>query len=441
MGSTSRSAIGAAVRYIQLYGNVAWLSNGRAWVEEFDFGLKRKRIWLVDTQQPRQAPRLLWDWLSMEDAYANPGTPLLTSGAGGSSTYRGIDEPVLRQTNDWVYLLGDGSSVQGDRPFLDRFNLSTHLTERLFRSDEHTYEQVIYVLDADAHRVLTRSESHFLPPNYYIRDLKTGKREAVTHLRSAVSELEKVKIEPISYQRSDGLKLSAQLYLPPGFQLGVRVPVIIWAYPWTYVDASAAGQVRGSANRFAWSDGLAYSRVFRLAATKGFAVLWDASMPVVGGLRANDTAADQLVSNAQAAIDKLVEMGVANRNQIAIAGHSYGALMVGVLLSRSNLFSAGIALDGVYNLTNDPLGFQQELRTLWEAPTAYDQLSALLHADRIRAPLLLIHGELDNNWAAPLEESQRLYYALSGLGRKARLVILPYEGHVPEARESPFRPE
>jgi dipeptidyl aminopeptidase/acylaminoacyl peptidase len=424
------------IRYLPIFGNVAWLEHGGAWVEEYDFATQRKRIWLADTSGSGRAPRVLKDWFSMEDAYTNPGSALMTAGPGGFSTYRGADEAVLRQDGDWVYLVGDGGSPGGDRPFLDRFNVRSLATERLFRSRDHSYEQVVNVLDSRGQTVLTRYEDLTTPPNYYLRDLKRGSRTPLTHAAENIADLRDIRIQKIDYQRNDGLQLSAQLYLPAGYRPGTAIPTIVWVYPWAYVDASAAAQVHGSPYHYPWTDGLPYSRIARLMTAQGYAVLWDTSMPLVGGPNANDTAVTQIVASARAAVDKLVNMGVAAPDEISVAGHSYGALTVGVLLANSDMFAAGIALDGAYNLTNSPLGFQQELRTLWQAPAAYDQLSALMHADRIQAPLLLIHGELDNNWIAKPQESRLLYHALSGLGRRARLVMLPYEGHAPEARES-----
>ncbi|MEZ0373077.1 MAG: alpha/beta hydrolase family protein, partial [Candidatus Sericytochromatia bacterium] len=172
--------------------------------------------------------------------------------------------------------------------------------------------------------------------------------------------------------------------------------------------------------------------------TQGYAVLDDPAMPIIGEGHAepNDSFLKQLVSSAQSAVDKVVAMGVADRKRIAIGGHSYGAFMAVNLLAHSSLFAAGIARSGAYNRTLTPFGFQSEQRTLWQAPEVYLQMSPLLHADKIKAPLLMIHGEADDNTGTFPLQSENLYAALKGLGAPVRLVMLPYESHGYRARES-----
>jgi dipeptidyl aminopeptidase/acylaminoacyl peptidase len=161
-------------------------------------------------------------------------------------------------------------------------------------------------------------------------------------------------------------------------------------------------------------------------------------MPIVGRDKAepNDTYISQLVSSAKAAVDELVKRGVGDADRVAVGGHSYGAFMAANLLAHSDLFRAGIARSGAYNRTLTPFGFQSEERTLWQAPQAYLEMSPFMHADRIKVPLLLIHGEADNNTGTYPMQSERFYQALQGHGGVARLVMLPHESHSYRARES-----
>src|SRR5207237_1243850 len=150
----------------------------------------------------------------------------------------------------------------------------------------------------------------------------------------------------------------------------------------------------------------------------------------------NDTFVDQLVADAKAAIDKADEMGVIDRRRVAVGGHSYGAFMTVNLLAHCDLFRAGVARSGAYNRTLTPFGFQSERRTLWEARDTYLKMSPFLYADKIKAPLLLIHGAADNNDGTFPIQSERLYQAIRGNGGTVRYVSLPHEAHGYAAHES-----
>ena len=223
------------------------------------------------------------------------------------------------------------------------------------------------------------------------------------------------------------------LYLPVGYQKGTRLPVLLWAYPLEYSDPATAGQVRGSPNNFVFYRGT--SPLFFLL--QGYAVLMDATMPVVGDPETmNDTFVEQIVASAKAAIDKLAAMGVADTNRVLVGGHSYGAFMTANLLAHSDLFAAGIARSGAYNRSLTPFGFQSERRSFWEAKDVYAKVSPFTYANKINEPILLIHGEADNNQGTHTIQSERLYQAIRGNGGTARLVLLPHESHGYFARES-----
>jgi dipeptidyl aminopeptidase/acylaminoacyl peptidase len=405
------------------FGGLAWGEEDAAILSDFERRTRWQRSWVIRPDQPAAEHRLLWD-RSTEDAYADPGRPEMRSTATGGR--------VLLQNGDWIYLTGAGATPEGDRPFLDRLNLATFETERLWRSDADAYESVVSVLDAAAQRVLTRHEADTVPPNYFARDLTTGQRTAITDFDDPAPQLRGIDRQLVVYERADGVPLNGTLYLPAGYQEGQRLPVVLWAYPREFVSADAAGQVRASANRFTTVGGA--SHLFFL--TQGYAVFDGPSMPIIGGDTANDTYVEQLVASAQAAVDKLVDMGIADRNRIGVGGHSYGAFMTANLLAHSHIFRAGIARSGAYNRTLTPFGFQNERRTYWEAPHVYAAMSPFMHAHRINQPILLLHGEVDNNSGTFPMQSERLFHAINGLGGTARLVMLPHESHGYRARES-----
>jgi dipeptidyl aminopeptidase/acylaminoacyl peptidase len=405
------------------YGGISWTDKGVALVSESDRDTRTTRTWLVDT--PTAQPRKLWD-RKIEDRYKDPGRPLMRP--------RGADMVIL-QAGDAIYLTGEGSSPQGDRPFLDRLNLQTLVTERLFQSDERSYESVMTLLSDDAKTFITRWETAADPPNYYLRDRMAGTKKALTTFKEPQPQLKGIERQFVTYDRKDGVKLSGTLYLPAGYQKGQRLPLVMWAYPREFTDAGAASQVTGSRNRLMTVSGASHL----LLLTQGYAIFDDPKMPIIGpGETANDTYVDQLIASAQAAVDKVVEMGVADRDRIGVGGHSYGAFMTANLLAHSRLFRAGVARSGAYNRTLTPFGFQSERRTFWEVPQIYANMSPFWYADKIKDPILLIHGEADNNSGTFPIQSERFYMALKGHGATVRYVTLPNEAHGYAARESNF---
>jgi dipeptidyl aminopeptidase/acylaminoacyl peptidase len=413
------------------FGNLSFTEKGIGLMSESDRVTRRIRTWILEAGAE---PRKLWD-RRQDAAYENPGT-LLTrrdaGGFGGGPGGGGGGSPII-QNGDYVYLTGPGSSPEGDRPFLDRLNLKTLASERLFRSDAKSYETVVAPLSDDLKTILTRSETPTDAPNYYVRNIDSNDRRAVTAFKDPQPQLRGVTHQLVTYQRKDGVKLSATLYLPPGYKQGQRLPVIMWAYPREFGDADSASQITGSANRFTTVSG--YSHLFLLLS--GYAIMDNPTMPIIGaGETANDQYVEQLVSSAEAAIDKVVEMGVGDRDRIGVGGHSYGAFMTANLLAHSRLFRAGFAESGAYNRSLTPFGFQAERRTFWEVPGLYAKMSPFWYAHQIKDPILLMHGEVDDNSGTFPIQSERFYLALKGQGATVRYVTLPFEAHGYAGRET-----
>ena len=380
---------------------------------------------LVDLDRPADAPRELWTTDS-RDRYAERGTPMQRSLPNGE---RGI---LLDGSN--IYLTGNGPSPTGDHPFLNRFNLTTLKTEQLFKCDDAHYEVVEGLLDDHAATFFTRRESPSEPPNYYVRTA-AGTVTAYTDFPDPQPIMRQVSKKLVSYKRPDGVEMSFTLYLPPDYKEGTRLPTVIWAYPYEYEDADAAAAAAGTGSRERFTEIGGYSEIF--FALDGFAVLDNASMPIVGPrATVNDKFVEQVVMDARAAIDKAVEMGVTNPARVGVGGHSYGAFMTDTLLAHCDFFKAGIAESGAPNRTLTPFGFQSERRTLWDAPKLYEEISPFMYADKIKAPLLLIHGEADDNDGTFPIQSERMYEAVRGNGGIARLVFLPFEAHGYRGKET-----
>ena len=407
------------------FQSLLWTGDGKsALLREYDPLRRQTRTLLLTGNTSQSSLRALWD-KSSDERYTDPGTPLLRRLPAGGN--------VLQGDGNTIFLSGFGASPTGDHPFLDRFNLLTGEAERLFQSDDASYEIPLTLLDMDGQRFVTRRETQTEPPNLYIRHAKKQAKTALTDFRDPAPQLRGISKRLVTYKRADGVPLSFTLYLPTNYKPGERLPTVMWAYPREFGDANTAGQVSGSPNRFTTIG--SYSHLFFL--TQGYAVLDDTALPVVGDRETqNNTYIEQIVAGAQAAIDKAVEMGVTDRNRVGVGGHSYGAFMTANLLAHSSLFRAGIARSGAYNRTLTPFGFQSERRTLWEAPEMYLKVSPFMYADKIKSPLLMIYGIADDNPGTFPIQSQRMYEAIRGNGGHVRLVMLPDEAHGYQARES-----
>jgi dipeptidyl aminopeptidase/acylaminoacyl peptidase len=319
---------------------------------------------------------------------------------------------------------------------VDRQNIKTLETERLWRCAEGTYETVVAVANSsdDAKpTVITNSQTPVKPPNYFLRNLNVDSMTALTNFDDPTPQIRGIKKQLVKYERADGVPLSATLYLPADYEEGTRLPLMVWAYPREFNDVKTAGQISGTPSQFTRMQSISHLTLL----TQGYAIMDSATMPVIGDPETmNDTFIEQIVAAAQAAIDKADEMGVADPNRVAVGGHSYGAFMTANLLAHCDLFKAGVARSGAYNRTLTPFGFQSERRPYWQAKHIYHSISPFMHADKINEPLLLIHGENDNNSGTFPIQSQRMYQAIKGNGGTVRLCMLPYESHGYRARQS-----
>ncbi len=405
-----------------------------ALLREYDQNRHWTKTQVINVDDRAAKPRPLWD-LSADEHYKHPGSPVYKVLPNGFW--------VIEEDGDSIYLAGQGSSPEGDRPFLDRLDLATRKSERQFRSEKTAYERFL-AFGGSHQTLLTWHETPNDPPNLFARTLGpatagapageasyTSTPRAVTHIPDPTPAVRQIKKRLVKYKRKDGVDLSFTLCTPPGYTDGTRVPAILYAYPLDYADASAAGQVTGSEQVF--------TRLYdyRLLLLAGYAIIDRAAFPIVGDpKKAYDTYLEQLVADAKAAVDKAVEIGVVDPDRIGVTGHSHGALMTANLIAHTDLFRAGAATSGSYNKTLTAFGFQNERRTLWEAENVYLKVSPLFSADKIKLPLLIMHGEDDANPGTTPLQAQKLYEAIRGNGGTARLVMLPHEPHWYSAMES-----
>jgi len=360
--------------------------------------------------------------------YADPGSFEETLNEFGRSV-------LMLKDGKTLFLTGSGASPEGKKPFVDEFDLESKATKRIWQSKAPYYEIPIAIIDENTPTVLTRRESEKDNPNFFLRNISTNTIQPITTFENPYKSLEGVQKELVQYFRADNIELTGTLYLPEGYKKEAgRLPTIMWAYPKEFKSKDAAGQLDNSPYEFmrvGWHSPLYW-------VTQGYAVFDDVGMPIVGEGKEepNETFIQQLTAGAEAAVKKVDELGVADLDRIAVGGHSYGAFMTANLLAHTDLFAAGIARSGAYNRTLTPFGFQSEERTLWEAPETYVTMSPFMYADKIKDPLLLIHGNADNNSGTYPMQTERFFNALNGHGATVRMVLLPHESHSYQARES-----
>lgn len=415
------------LKTINRFSGIVWGDDNTAIAYDYWWNTRNLKTYTFNPSDAGQKPKIIFD-RNYQDIYSNPGNFVTVRNKMGRS--------VLALDGDHAYLIGDGYTEEGQFPFLDQLNLTTTEKERLYQSEYKDKLEDLRDYDPEKKQLLVRIESKNEYPNYYFRTVgKTALRQ-LTSFKNPFESISSVHKEVITYTREDGLELSGTLYLPVGYdkEKKEKKPMILWAYPREYKDKSSAGQNTQNPNEFTYP--YYGSPVYWVA--RGYVVLDDASFPIVGegDTEPNDSFRDQLVANAKAAIDAVDEMGYIDRSKVAVGGHSYGAFMVANLLSHSNLFAAGIARSGAYNRTLTPFGFQSEERSYWDAPEVYYTMSPFMHADKMKTPLLLIHGEADNNSGTYPMQSERYFNALKGLGATVRLVMLPKESHGYRAKES-----
>ncbi|WP_229333511.1 S9 family peptidase [Glaciecola sp. MH2013] len=408
------------------FAGIEWGDDDFAMVSDWRFSDRKLRTWKFNPSDLSEE-KVLFQERSYNDRYNDPGDFVYE--------LNGLGQYVIKEDDGKVLLTGRGASPKGNIPFMDAYDFNTQSKTRLWASEAPYYERIIMPLSDDANKVLTVRESQTEQPNFFIRDIKKNSLKQMTDFPHPSPAFVGVTKEKIEYTRADGVALSGTLYLPPGYDKSKGpLPVLMWAYPLEYKDAAVASQVTESPYEFVRVS--YWGPMPHLA--QGFAVFDDPKMPIIGSgdNLPNDSFREQLVSSAQAAVDVLVERGVADKDRIAIAGHSYGAFMVANLLAHSDIFKAGIARSGAYNRTLTPFGFQGEERSFWEGQPVYASMSPFFHAEKIDEPMLMIHGKDDPNSGTFPMQSERMFAALKGLGATARLVMLPHEQHGYRARES-----
>lgn len=417
------------VKTIQRYSDIQWGNDKLAIVNDNWWNTRNVKTYVFNPSDPKQEPKIIFD-RNYQDQYSDPGSFEMKKNEFG--------QYVLVLENNEAYLFGEGYSAKGQFPFVDKINLTSAKKQRIYQSTyTNKLENLITFTDIKKGDVLVRIESQTQYPNYYIRNIKKKSAPvAITAFVNPFKSIEKVYKEVLKYKREDGVELTGTLYLPIGYDKTKKekLPMIMWAYPQEFKDKNSAGQNTTNPNEFTFpSYG---SPIYWI--TRGYVVLDNAAFPILGeGTdEPNDKFVTQLVANAKAAIDAVDALGYIDRKKVAVGGHSYGAFMTANLLTHCDLFACGVARSGAYNRTLTPFGFQSEERNYWEAQSIYNTMSPFMTADKMKRPLLLIHGEADNNPGTFTLQSERYFNALKGLGNPARLVILPKESHGYVAKES-----
>lgn len=421
----------------QRFAGIIWGNDNTAIMLDMWYDTRNLKTYLINPATSNEVAKIIFD-RNYQDVYSD---------AGNFETKKNqFGRQVLAIENDKMFLIGEGHTAKGQFPFIDEYSLKTLKTNRLYQSTfTDKKEDIFSIEDFKKGLALVQIQSKNEYPNYYFRNFKENSNSKsksnykllqITFNKNPFESIKSVEKEVIKYKREDGVELSGTLYLPIGYDKTKKekLPLLIWAYPTEFKDKNSAGQVTQNPNEFTFP----YYGSFVYWVTKGYVVLDDASFPIIGegAKEPNDSFIQQLVANGKAAIDAVDKLGYIDRTKVAVGGHSYGAFMTANLLTHSTDFACGIARSGAYNRTLTPFGFQSEQRNFWDVPEIYNGMSPFYTASKMKKPILLIHGEADNNPGTFTLQTERYFQALKGLGADARMVILPKESHGYAAKEN-----
>lgn len=413
----------------QRFAGVTWGNENLAIVSDMWYDTRNTLTYVMNPSNSNQVAKELYN-RNYQDVYSDPGSFETKKNQYGRQ--------CLAIENNKLYLIGDGFTAKGQFPFIDELDINTFKTKRIYTSNiPNKKEDILSIEDFKKGIALVQIQSKTDFPNYYFRTYSSNaKPTQLTFFTNPFESIKNVTKELIQYKRKDGVELTGTLYLPANYDKTKKekLPLLIWAYPTEYKDKNSAGQNTQNPNEFTFPN---YGS-FVYWVSKGYAVLDDAAFPIIGEGKTepNDNFMEQLIWNAEAAIEAVNNMGYINPKKVAVGGHSYGAFMTANLLTHSNLFACGIARSGAYNRTLTPFGFQSEQRNYWDVPEVYNTMSPFMNAHKMKTPMLLVHGDADNNPGTFTLQTERYFQALKGLGAPVRMVLLPKESHGYAAKEN-----
>ncbi|HET8782993.1 MAG TPA: prolyl oligopeptidase family serine peptidase, partial [Pyrinomonadaceae bacterium] len=270
-----------------------------------------------------------------------------------------------------------------------------------------------------------------------------NQKEPITlvSLNRHLDAIAKPQYRTFKYRTAEGKELSAALLLPYGYIAGRRYPMVVSVYGGSVPpNGNWASPYRVQTRGRIFPDPFVFSG-------HGYAVLIP-SIPLSPMGVASDPMLE-LDKGVIPAIDKVVEMGLADPDRIGLMGHSYGGYSVYGLVTQTGRFKAAVAMSGFTDLFShygridprhrfsdvpNPLwgpflveGQQPRMGVPpWKDLDRYVRNSPYLHADKVTTPLLMMHGDLDS---LPLSEAEQFFVALNRMGKRAKLVRYLGEGH------------
>jgi dipeptidyl aminopeptidase/acylaminoacyl peptidase len=254
------------------------------------------------------------------------------------------------------------------------------------------------------------------PPDVHAADADFANVRRLTTASDALAGRHMSETRLIDYLDADGHRLHGVLYLPVDYIEGRKYPTVFIVYE-SYFDEG-------------------FNSTMALLTANGYAVMnpsvrLETGYPGEGWLK-----------GVTAAANRLIELGIADADRLGVHGTSYGGYATNLLITQTNRFKAAINISGKVDMisfyTDSPrLGVrnihapersQDRIgATLWEQPHKYIAHSAIMFADRIRTPLLLMTGQQDHN--VPERTTMEMYYALRRLGREVEWVSYINGGH------------
>lgn len=292
----------------------------------------------------------------------------------------------------------------------------------------HRYDFVAAAEDTD--RVVFTREAYDEFPDLWVAAPDFSAPRKVTDVNPGLTDrFAWGRAELVEWHSADGTPTQGVVIKPGNYVEGRRYPVLVYYYRFF------------SQRLHEFNDPSVNHRPsFPVYASDGYVVFLPDVRFEVG--RPGLAATKSVVPGVQ----KLVDMGLADPDRVALHGHSWSGYQTAFMVTQTDMFRTAIAGAPVSNMTSAYSGirhgsglarqFQYEMGqsrisgSLWEARDEYIDNSPVFFADRIRTPMLILHGDVDD--AVPWEQSIEMYLAMRRLGKETVFLQYRDEPHHPQ---------
>lgn len=263
--------------------------------------------------------------------------------------------------------------------------------------------------------IVYEAESSTAPADLWLVDVRSKSTipRQLTHLNPQWEGRDFGSVKKLEWKTKSGTTLNGVLLLPPTTSTSRKVPLVAWVYGGHFPSKAI------NSFAFGWTE-TGFEPGVLIA--HGYAVLLP-DIPIA----ATGNACDQISDDVLPALDAAVATGYVDGQRLGVIGHSFGGYSTNCLITRTSRFKAAVSLSGLSDMVSLTLsksafgtGQAKLGATLWENRERYIENSPVFHLDKVTTPLLLAHGEKDDN--APPQQSDEMYRGLRALNKEVVLL-------------------